>query len=494
MPGSRALGSRGHSGSTWRDSSRARCWLQYQRPRRPAQRSNLTNFSDVTTQGNANSPTVVVDPYDSQKLLAVWGVDLSTLSPVPFTNAVVEGAYSNNGGTSWVPLDVMDPVLDAATIDATPPTPYTQLTEPSVAFDGQGNVYVLVSQNTGVADGARLTLSKFNFSNTSPITNNSSRDEVVSRWLSTSDSVTSPTLAVDAAPSPPPAGVPVDPHANNVYIAWASSDIHPANPNVDLPYNPNRAELAVSSDGGRTFSGETIANVGPANGNIGPQQDSHPQLAINQNASGQVTVGWDDFGTGSTASPKFDILNSNIVPAGTSNGFAGSGGTINPGLTGTPDDTPVTTPFPVTVNVPNAAAVTGLTVTLNVIHPTMANLSIVLQAPNNGPSITLLLNQVDAAGTSNTGVGISGANLGVFGESTTNPGIEIGTVFDDNATRNIFDPTTTGTNGVAAPAIGHFQPEFGSESQDTLPGLGEADTLANFVSMVACRRFRSADC
>jgi hypothetical protein len=268
---------------------------------------NLTNFNDVTTQGNANSPTVAVDPYDSQKLLAVWGVDLSTLSPVPFTNAVVEGAYSNNGGTSWVPLDVMDPVLDAATIDATPPTPYTQLTEPSVAFDGQGNVYVLVSQNTGVADGA-LTLSKFNFSNTSPIV--TFRDEVVSRWLSTSDSVISPTLAVDAAPTPPPAGVPLDPHANNVYIAWASADIHPANPNVDLPYNPNRAELAVSSDGGRTFSGETIANVGPANGNIGPQQDSHPQLAINQNASGQITVGWDDFGTGSTASPKFDILNS----------------------------------------------------------------------------------------------------------------------------------------------------------------------------------------
>src|SRR5262249_24229214 len=49
---------------------------------------NLTNLSDTTTGGNAISPTVAIDPYDSQKLLAVWGVDLSTLSPAPHTTAI----------------------------------------------------------------------------------------------------------------------------------------------------------------------------------------------------------------------------------------------------------------------------------------------------------------------------------------------------------------------------------------------------------------------
>jgi hypothetical protein len=65
--------------------------------------ANLTGFSDATAQGNANSPAVAIDPYDSQKLVAVWGVDLSTLSPAPHTTATVEGAYSVDGGASWTP-------------------------------------------------------------------------------------------------------------------------------------------------------------------------------------------------------------------------------------------------------------------------------------------------------------------------------------------------------------------------------------------------------
>ncbi len=429
----------------------------------------------METGGNANSPAVTVDPYDSQKLLAVWGVDLSTLTPVPHTTAIVEGAYSNNGGANWNLIDVADPILDAATIGATPPTAYTQVTQPSVAFDGQGNVYVLASQNSGTADGA-LTLSKYNFSGNTPQT--VYNDRVVSRWLSTSDAVFSPTLAVDAAPSPAPAGVPVDPHANNVYIAWASGDVHPANPNVELQFNPNRIELAVSTDGGITFSGETIADTDGNFGGVvnGLEDDSHPQLAINQNASGQITVGWDNFGTGSKATPKFDILMSNLVQGGNSYGFTNSGGPIDPGLTGTPNDTAVTTPFTQTVNVPDPAAITGLTVTLNLIHPTVGNLSIVLQAPNGGPSITLLENATDAAGAA-TGNGLAGGNLGVFGETTTNPGINIGTVFDDNATRGIFDPTTTGTNGLAAPAIGHFQPESGESLDDFVKQVAASGDL-----------------
>ena len=59
----------------------------------------------------------------------------------------------------------------------------------------------------------------------------------------------------------------------------------------------------------------------------------------------------------------------------------------------------------------------------------------------------------------------------MFGHDTTHFGLDISnsfipnnisTVFDDNATRNIFDSTTNGTNGNAAPYIGHFRPEFGS--------------------------------
>ena len=427
----------------------------------------LTNLSNVTTDGDANSPAVAVDPYDSQKVFAVWGLDLSQITPEPTpTTAIVEGAYSSDGGTNWNGIDVSDPILDAATIDSTPPTPYTQVTSPSVGFDSQGNVYVLTLQTSGPADGA-LTLSKFNFSGATPQVD--FENQVIERWLSTSDAVNSPVLAVDAGTYPnsspggtPPPGVPQDNFANNVYIAWASTDIEPVNhdPYLGPGYNPNRAELLVSSDGGNSFSGETIASVG---GNFGPRDDSHPQLVINSNDSGQVTVAWDDFGTGATASPPFDELMSNIIQEGDSYEFTNPGGAIDPGLAGAQraPDIPVTTDFPVQVNINNPAQVLGLTVSVGMIHPTVGDVSIVLQAPNDGPSITLLLNATDAAGNQ-TGNGLAGANLGIYGESTTNPGIYIGTVFDDNATRDIYDPTTTGTNGNAAPAVGHYRPERGS--------------------------------
>ena len=104
-----------------------------------------------------------------QKVVAVWSIDISNLAGPPHTTSLVEAAYSNNGGTSWTSLGgANDPILDPTTIDATPPTAYTQVTDPSVAWDGQGNVYVLALQTSGAADGA-LTLSKFNFSKSSPV-------------------------------------------------------------------------------------------------------------------------------------------------------------------------------------------------------------------------------------------------------------------------------------------------------------------------------------
>src|SRR5262249_24612554 len=63
--------------------------------------ANLTSLPDVTTGGNTNNPTVVIDPYNPQQVVAVWGHDLSQVTPVPFVTAVVEGAVSTNGGTSW---------------------------------------------------------------------------------------------------------------------------------------------------------------------------------------------------------------------------------------------------------------------------------------------------------------------------------------------------------------------------------------------------------
>ena len=247
---------------------------------------NLSGLSSVTTDGNANSPAVVVDPYDSQKLFAVWGVDLSQGALLPTTTAVVEGAYSNNGGASWTRLGERSPSRCSTSPPSTPtpPTDYTQVTDPSVAFDGQGNVYVLALQTSGATDGALLP-DQVQFLRRHRRT----RSPSPTTALSTSGLIRI-RLRCGHQPGPGrrygPEPIPPDPHANNVYIAWASIDVEPANPNpyTALGFNPNRAELVVgtpiSNPSGNeeslAFSGVTTVNVGGTDGNFGPQRQFAP--------------------------------------------------------------------------------------------------------------------------------------------------------------------------------------------------------------------------
>ncbi len=430
---------------------------------------NLTNLGSVTSGGNANSPTVVIDPYNPEKVFAVWSVDLSSLTPtVPHTTSVVEGAYSNDGGASWTSFgtSVAPVLLDPLTINSNPPTAYTQVTEPSVAFDGANDVYVLSLETTGANDGA-LELTKFNFSGNTPSRVYSG---TVYQWVTGSDAATDPTLAADTAP---PSGTSTpDPYTNNVYIAWASIDAALANPNVyGTNFNPNRAELVVGtpSGSGLAFSGVQTVNAG---GNFSPQHDSHPQLVINQNSGGQVTVAWDDFGSGSTASPPFDELMSNLAEPGFAYGFADPSlpGPIQPATSSNNVTTPVTTSFQDSVSVPvsQLGNLDDLTVTVALVdQESVQNLNLTLIAPDGVSKITLVNNQNNAAGTANTGTGLPGGNaIGVYGFSTGQTGTfgtTVGTRFDDNATRDIFDSTTTGTNGNSATNfIGYFRPEFGS--------------------------------
>ncbi len=436
---------------------------------------NLTNLSSVTTGGNANSPAVVIDPYNPEKVFAVWSVDLQSITPTPpHTTSVVEGAYSDDGGASWNSLGTsVAPIqLDIATINSNPSTAYTQVTDPTVGFDGGDNVYVLSLESTGANDG-ELYLTKFNFSGASPAQVFSG---AVYQWVSGSDAATTPVLAVDTAP---PSGTATpDPHANNVYIAWASIDTEPANPNPysGVGFDPNRAELIVGTpvkngsgnSESLAFSGVKTMNVG---GNFGPEDNSHPQLVINQNDGGQITVAWDDFGSGSKASPPFDELMSNLVQPGDTYGFVGSTGAIAPATSANNVTTPVSTSFGDSVSIPQSAigALDNLTVTVNVVdQESVQNLNLTLVAPG-GQQLTLVANQNNAAGQANQNQGLQGGNaIGVFGFGTGQTGthgINVGTIFDDNATRDIFDPTTTGTNGNSATNyIGFFRPEFGSLS------------------------------
>ncbi len=295
----------------------------------------LTGMTSVTTQGDANSPTVAVDPYDAQKVFSVWGIDLSQITPaVSPPTAVIEGEFSGDGGTTWTSASGLGaPMLDPATAASTTPEPYLQITDPSVAWDAQGNVYVLYMESSGPTDGA-LVLERYNFSGSTAT--QTIANQIIYQWVSDSDAITSPTLAVDAGTHPTsvttlPADVPNDPYANDVYIAWASIDQVPVGGYIN--FTPDRAELVVgtpiASPSGNeetlAFSGVQTMNAG---GNTGPQVDTHPQLVIstaNSSNPGQITIAWEDSGTYSTLSPPLTQLVTNIANPGNAYGFDGPG-------------------------------------------------------------------------------------------------------------------------------------------------------------------------
>ena len=353
MPGSKRPGSRETTGSTWRDSS-ARTLLATipaatyaTADGSPVSPINLTSYAvaNATAGGNTNSPTVALNPYDSQQEVAIWGVDISNLSPTPLTTAVVLGAYSINGGQTWTALpgesNSLGGVLDDPEFYPVA-IPYLQVTNPSLGFDSQGNFYVLMSEHNGVAPAptsGSLVLDKFTFSGPSDSATVTPDffNHVLYQWLPPGgDAALNPVVAVDAGTYPnsnppfttPPAGVPNDLNANKVYVAWASNNTAPANPFLYVPFNPNRAELISSSNGGASFTGLLTANL---NGNVGPANDTHPQLVIDSGDNGLITVGWDDIGSGASATPKLDYLTSNTVQPGTVYGpFASNPGTIFP--------------------------------------------------------------------------------------------------------------------------------------------------------------------
>ena len=258
--------------------------------------------------------------------------------------------------------------------------------------------------------------------------------------------------------------VQTDPYSGDVYVSWSGVDVKPSLVNAGT-FNPNRIKLIVSSDGGNNFTSEAIADVNssqPDNGN-GPttERDSAPALTVSQGRpasesglngdagvpGGQVAVTWDNFGDGAA------------------HGQHGLGG---PGLclwqappgrspSGRSRISTMTVQFPAGFDF---STLSNLTVTIAAVNAADANLGLTLIAPS-GDRLTLVLDQTPTVGgTANTGIGISGSNLGVI--SYTNNNIAtyaIGTTFDDNATRDIFDPNTGGTNANTAPYIGNYRIE-----------------------------------
>ena len=435
----------------------------------------LVNLS--TTMGNGpgaqeDSPVVAVDPLNPQKIVSVWVNNDTADIGAPAPQVFLEGEYSVNNGQSWTAFNSVEFVLpDPNTTN--PTVPYLQVTNPSVSFDRNGNFYVLAEQHNAGATSGALVLQKYSFTGDAPVaarlrqpSGGSSTYKIVYQWLPSSDLAYEPTLAVDdnlASFTDPTTGqVQTDSSAGNVYVAWASGSVAPDSVlTVPAPFgttffNGNVIKMVTSTDGGQDFTAPIVMTQSAPNQSqlalYGPttERDAVPAISISQGRlpsesgqagdvgvqGGQVTVGWTD-----TAANEHRVMANSLLP-GRDFGFNGSSGFINFGTT---------TDFTTSVQIPanQIAALTSLSLTVDITDTSLTNLGLKLIAPG-GESIYLFTNQTDAGGNSITVRGVTGSNVGV------NNGFLVGTTFTDSAARSIVDIGANGARGAAAPYVGDY--------------------------------------
>ncbi len=464
-------------------------------------RINLSSLGGSTsTSSNESTPSVAIDPLNPQKMVAVYTRFDSTL---PRQQVVVEGVYSNDGGQSWlalpmpIPRDFGNLIDPNSTVAA--PAPFPQNTDANVAFDRQGNVYILYAAHTADNSAGALVLQKYNFSGTAPtgptladgtaVNGGRAAFKVIHQWVG--DPVISPTLVVDnTAPNytdPQSNAMLTNRFAGNVYVAWATNNRPPTNP--PPTFNPNTIQLVVSRDRGATFSSPVTINDG---GNFGLDRNTSPKLVVSQGTPdgrilpGQITVVWDDFASGNISNPPVDIIRLDNVSPGV-NAFASVLHSVLNPMTGVPTGplnrtitdatdpgggaahTPALTTSTVTVTPDESfTTVSDVDVTVTLVHPAVNELRVRLIPPAGSgitTPITLFNNQTNAAGNSTMAIGITGANLGTTGNGipfagfyTDAQGMRVnvggpGTTFSQQASRSIID------RAFAAPYTGIFRPE-----------------------------------
>ena len=246
----------------------------------------LVDLNPTTSQnsGNSSSPQIAIDRYNPNKLVSVWVQDIPTISGTQ--KVFVDGAYSNDGGQNWTNFNAAPPTLTDPNSPSNATFVFSQVTDPSVGFDTNNNVYIMVDEhstdpqnNTGPASGA-IVLEKFDFSGSSPklvpFTNiysgNQQSNNVLYEWANGIDAVATPTMAVDdnqaSFVDPSTKKTQTDPYSNNVYVAWATNTNAPNGANN---YNANTIQMIASDDGGQTFTSPTILND---NGNFGNEHDT----------------------------------------------------------------------------------------------------------------------------------------------------------------------------------------------------------------------------
>jgi len=418
-----------------------------------------------TLSGNANTPSIAIDPNNPMKMVAVW-VRNDPQNPLHVgtnggpTPVYAQAAYSTDGGNSWSPLggslgnDAADP--------ATPANVLPAITDVSVAFDAHDNFYILNEPRRNDYSSGELLLQRFSFVNATPAQTLTNR--VITSWTTAQGAAFKPTLEVDAN-----RGAYLDPNGTYqqsdpgadllaggglygaVYVAYQSAF------NASAPATNSRIVLGASADGGQSFGFRTLS--GGFN-----DEASAPSISVSQGRpadpssgrpvavpGGLVSVVWGDTGVQSNGRDRIMLSTGQLVVAPFSTAPNTPIGNASNATT------PAQTSIPLAVNVANPGSfiLSKLTVSVALTHADLKQISIQLVPPagSNLPSIFLLNNAVDGNGAPIAGQGASAATLANLGVDAG--GNAVGTLFEDAAAASI-DGIIGGPS-----TVGSFRPDGG---------------------------------
>ena len=258
-----------------------------------------------------SSPTIAVNRYNPEKLVATW----VTHNPaVSFPSVTANGAYSNDSGLTWSPIALPGARTDPSS-PPTAPHAYNAISQPSVTFDGKDNFYVLEIQHTDDFKAGQVLVQPFNFSGLQPIAKALTQFPTFYQggpapaFANPQTAIRDAVIAADdnlaSFTDPTTGAVQTDPGAGNIYIAWETNQEVPAN--YTGPFNPNIIQVLTSTNGGVSFSPPLDTGTSHFQN---AEMDAAPRIAISQGTAdgrvqgGQVTVLFDDF----TSSRPVDVI------------------------------------------------------------------------------------------------------------------------------------------------------------------------------------------
>ena len=266
--------------------------------------TNAADGSILATNGtgtieNESSPTIVIDPNNSQKLVTVYTTHVKVVTTTTTTDTTtIEGAYSTNAGLSWTSFNV----APIKTVDPQSSTgaKFADITNATVAFDHNDNFYVVSQENNANDETGAVFLERYSFTGASPSTDQlasaSASKMIFGPWNTVS--VTSPTGSEVLSLS-----LAVDSNVSNFTDGnWSVSDKNTGNVyvglGVDTPVNATTnnytVQLLYSSNLGATFSSPIAVSTENTAG--------YPQMTVEQggpgsgvNTPGQVAIVYDNF-------------------------------------------------------------------------------------------------------------------------------------------------------------------------------------------------------